>query len=724
MIMNAWWLPDKVDAVVTRKYIVDKIEERNHIRLHTPAFGDGLTNATYIDWILAGCKRLFMILNDVGCVDNIFEAVDQSYDDRDLPLSAQDIADLKLSPGKNASLDKKFYKRQFYYLIQELGPGKHVDYGSYDVVPVRPVSKTKGILSSPDIDRVYVGNKVFIRRRMDLGGEHGVDRVHFIFYFKSLQMYRHPHLVSVWATYTQGDHAYVLISPASDTTLKSFLEEPPKSFKDLEKHAKRDILLRWVHCLTDAVTYLHEHGVSHQAIRPSNIFIDEEHNIFLGEYAAMDALEEEEAAYKREAYEHAPPEKWKRKPILQESAPLRSTQNGGGRTRRRLKMPIARDNAPKMASGRSLSFSSLIARDGASNDVSGRNPSLSGLAFPRPPNTITPPSNSPSHSPSASIASTFVQDTLSTYYSASANPSLVVPRSPTSTRKHSLVPTLASTNSSGSRKSAATVTKRVVVNTFAEEDLPTPYPSDIFSLSTIQVQILSAMFSIGSSSITANRYNTASLRNHLGKLNVSAGRGGAPPDSSFHLNLGQVETWLAKLEKEAIKRQDGHFTAAVELTRMVRKGLRKVWQDRYHARDGERETRRILDKYLTGGCGTCCAVETAMNESGSGFGLGLDGNGDVEIGERKSGSGGQTWIPSPPLSENGTAGGDERGVVRRRSFADSIGEAESVIYLEGVGVEEDRGEKSDWPLRVENGGWKDRGGEVAGGDVVREFFRH
>ena len=722
MTMKAWWLPDKVDAVVTREYIVDKIGEKNHIRLHTPAFGDGLTNATYIDWILAGCKRLFMILNDVGCVENIFEAVDQSYDDRDLPLSAQDITDLKLSSGKNASLERKFYKRQFYYLIQELGPGKHVDYGSDDVIPVRPVSKTKGILSSPDIDRVYVGNKVLTRRRIDLGGEHGVDRVHFIFYFKSLQMYRHPHLVSVWATYTQGDHAYVLISPASDTTLKSFLEEPPKSFRDLSKQMKRDILLRWVHCLTDAVTYLHEHGLSHQAIRPSNIFIDEEHNIFLGEYAAMDALEEEEAAYKREAYEHAPPEKWKRKPILQETAPLRSMQNGGGRTRRRLKIPTARENASRNAPGRNLSFSSLINKDNTSNEISRRNTPQSGLAFPKPPTTLTPPSNSPSHSPSASIASTFIPDTLLTYYPAVANSSLV-PRSPTSTRKYSVAPTMASTNSSGSVKSAATISKRVVVNTFAQEDLPTPYPSDIFSLSTIQVQLLSAMFSLGSSSITSNRYNTASLRNHLGRLNVSAGRGGAPPDSSFHLNLGQVETWLTKLEKEAIKRQDGHFTAAAELTNTVRKGLRKVWQERYKARDCEKETRGILDKYLAGGCGTCCAVGATMNERGSGFGLGLDGNGDVEIGERKSGSGGQTWIPSPPLSENGGASRDGNGISRRGSFAGSIGDAESVIYLEGVGVEGSRGEKSDWPLRVGNGGWKDNGGEVIDENVVREFFR-
>ena len=84
MIMSSWWSDERINTTVTREYITAKLPSST---LHKPlAFGDGLTDDTYLDWILIRGKRLFLILLDVGIPDYIFEAVDRSLDDSDLPL--------------------------------------------------------------------------------------------------------------------------------------------------------------------------------------------------------------------------------------------------------------------------------------------------------------------------------------------------------------------------------------------------------------------------------------------------------------------------------------------------------------------------------------------------------------------------------------------------------------------------------------------------------------
>lgn len=337
--MKEFWTTGKVDTAVDIEFVLSKLGPKYFDRLYGQRFdGDGLTDdLTYIDHILSKCKRLLLILVEIGCPDHIFDFINGNYGDDDLPLSEGEIWDLDLSRGKNSVLDKRFYHVQFNYVVKEFGPGTHVDYGPEDVVPVKSLSKAKGILSSRDIDKVIIHGNSYIRHRTNLGGDRGVSRHQFVNHFKALQLLQHPHLTSVWATYTHESHAYVLLPDTSDVTLKSFLDDPPKRFRALNKLEKRNILLRWVHCLASAVAYLHDNCCVHQAIRPSNIFIDGQDNIFLGEFAAMDALEDDEKAFKTDIYEHAPPEKWQRKPINHEMTPSRSIHVGGSRTGRRVR---------------------------------------------------------------------------------------------------------------------------------------------------------------------------------------------------------------------------------------------------------------------------------------------------------------------------------------------------------------------------------------------------
>ncbi|MCJ1414439.1 hypothetical protein MMC32_000765 [Xylographa parallela] len=674
--MNDWWTIDKVDAVVKSKYILEKLGPKHHAKLHMPiAFGQGLTNDTYLDWIVSYCKRLFLILDDIGCPENIFKIIDKSLDDSDLPVAEGEICELDLNLGKSTALDKKFFRCQFHFLIQELGPGKHVDYGPDDIIPVKPIKKSRGFLSSDDVEKVCIADKIYLRRRMDLSGESGIDKVHFVMHFKTLQRLQHPHLLSVWSTYTQGNYAYVLLGPTSDTTLKSFLADPPKHFKGLIKPEKRDLLIRWVHCLTDAVAYLHESGYAHQSIRPSNIFIDEQNNILLGEYAAMDALEEVEPVYKKEAYEYEPPEKWQRKPIVQEVAPLRTTLHGGGRTNRRLKDPIENTfKVPSLVPSRPRTESNstrLLRLATNTTTTSAASPDQSTSIFQNEfYDPITPVT--PSITPTSPVAST----------------SFSTPSSPIPTaRSHFISQTTASKISVNTMIPG---TRTTVLNTFSHDTIPDPFPSDIFSLATIHLHLLTSVLYLASSSISKSRWSPDSLRDHLGKLNVTAGRGGAPPDSSFHVNLGQASTWLDKLEKEANGRSEAIFFALTALIGVARRGLAKSWQQRHNARDAEREIRNQLVRWSPTSLGTCCGAITAPPD---GFTHRINTQGDVEMGHRRSedaslGHGG--WLPSsPPLTISPTSPtGNEPTCL------------EQADELPGVAVNQaDLYEDDTWPLR-------------------------
>lgn len=91
----------------------------------------------------------------------------------------------------------------------------------------------------------------------------------------------------------------------------------------------------------------------------------------------------------------------------------------------------------------------------------------------------------------------------------------------------------------------------------------------------------------------------------MSKHNRSAGRGGAPADSSFHANLAQVGSWLDKLEKEAQDKLKGDennaiWEAVIKLVDVVRMGMIKDWTERWEARKGERWICSLVLRW--GGC--------------------------------------------------------------------------------------------------------------------------
>ncbi|KAL8734389.1 MAG: hypothetical protein Q9166_001587 [cf. Caloplaca sp. 2 TL-2023] len=404
--MTSWWTDERINSTVNRAYIIREIgPKRYQDALHHPlAFGDGLTDDTYLDWILQKGRRCFIILNFIGVPEQIFQLIDKSLDDDDLPLSEEALYDLNLFGAKSETLDKKFYRQQYSVLVQELVPGGHHDFGADEVVPVEPRNGRKGSISgsSTTSDRVYVHQKLYMRKKIATSGENGVGRVHFVMHLKALQSLKHPHLVSVWSTYTQNDFSYMLLYPTTDVTLRQFLNEQPKFFKNLEKQQRRETLLRWTHCLVSGLAYLHENGFTHQSIRPSNVTIDSNNTIYLANFAALNALdscEDKGQAYRTEIYEHAAPENWRRKPSIFDTAPGKTIHPGGGRTSRRL----TGFTRPPSAVPSSTWFSNQRARSAATTTSSSNSSSNS-----RPKktiiNTFSPPER---FSPGATPADVF-----------------------------------------------------------------------------------------------------------------------------------------------------------------------------------------------------------------------------------------------------------------------------------------------------------------------------
>ena len=411
--MTTWWSDQKIHATVDREYVERELGARHEEKLHSVlAFGDGLTDDSYFDWIVGRGSRFFLILNQLGIPERVFDIADRSLDDEDLPLSQAALWEYNLFGGKSQTLDKKFYREQFNFFIQELEPGGHVTYGACDVVPVKLVTRRPGIAGAHANDRVSVQGNTYTRKKVATSGDKGIDPVLFQMHLKALKTIRHSHLVSIWATYSQGEFNYALLTPSLDVTLKSFLDEYPKAFKSLEKSERREIILTWTYCLTSALAYIHQKGFAHQNIRPSTITIHPNNTIYLNDHSALKFLDIDEPtnSYSGELYEYAAPENWLRKPTLHETAALNIYLPGGGRTTRRIPKPPSTSSISSIPPGCTTIPPKRTASKSASAPSSRKNSqstsSASSPSMPRPRNalitTFAPPDRKSSVSSTSS----------------------------------------------------------------------------------------------------------------------------------------------------------------------------------------------------------------------------------------------------------------------------------------------------------------------------------
>ncbi|KAK3320917.1 kinase-like domain-containing protein [Cercophora scortea] len=484
-----WWDLDTIDKTVTRQFVCNHLLPEEIERLDRPlGFGDGLTDGTYWEWIDEKARRIFLILVDIGVPDQIFGVIDDSWDDEDLPIALDQVERLALTPSKDEKSERRFFYRQFYYLLRPLQKGEHAIYQEDEVVPLDIVDKKQTLPTGQSqgyhVDRVTLPNQpgtVFCRRRIPLGPGFGpgyLSHEDFLYEVNGIKNLQNQHLVSYYTSYIQHEYGYVLFTLPPDFTLKSFLTTTPSSIKNLEKQARRRLVLNWIHCLVDTICYIHNRGLSHGNIKPSTILFSNDNHICFADFTRFNpeilAAMTDKTSFDKESYDYAAPEQW-----FKPSGPPSPTHRRS---------------------------------------------------------TIVSPSTSPE----------------------------------------------------GGQSFISRMTDYGVNTPMAMMHAPTPHlnpqAADIFSLGCVILELLSFLL----------KKQGRPFATHRAAKHKSPGRGGAVLDSSFHKNLGQVDSWMSQLVKDASKKDDQEFRAILPMLHVVGHMLSLHPSERPAATDVQTKMYQIL----------------------------------------------------------------------------------------------------------------------------------
>lgn len=574
-----WWDEDRVDSTVNRAYVLSHLRPSEARRLDQQLeFGDGLTDDTYMEWIENKAKKIFLILVDIGVPDQIFGVVDDSWDDDDLPIPIEQIERLQLTQKRDQKLEKKFFQRQFTYLLRHLRPGENIIYEDVEIVPLETLDK-RNATGSPELaqlgmDKVCIPGRpkdVFFRRKIPLGDLRGqVPVVEFLSGIEKMRQRYHRHIVSLWGSYIHQSAGYLLLTPVHDTTLKGALALQPPSLKILAKEDRRILLLDWIHCLTEALASMHAQGVVHGFIKPSNIYIDGDNTIFFADTGMFAAKQTKE--WSKESYDYAAPER---------PSPIQSTSAASLRS--------------------------------ASRPFDTNNRIINTLR--RPSQAAPPPTpRTPEKSPTFSFTSiTPLHPTRSK--SSKSDKKRPPPLQPPPMLPLPMLPTFPTSPSSP-------ILSRANVHSFKRKAPPaSPPPSppppidplkcDIYSLGTIYLELLSVLL----------KRSSRAFCSHRSKSRKTAG---SLPDSSFRANAAQVESWTFGLLKESKKREDKVYRGVSHLLNLTTRMMAEDPRMRPTARYCQERTWEILVR-VSGVQKTHCGGPLMGMPSGMMLGGGLAG---------------------------------------------------------------------------------------------------
>ncbi|PWY92075.1 hypothetical protein BO70DRAFT_259439, partial [Aspergillus heteromorphus CBS 117.55] len=575
-VTSLWWPEDRVKATLTPEYIFNHLPSSILHRLVAPLpWGEGLTSESYLDWILAKAGRLYLILVDIGVPDRIFALVDESLDDTDLPFSAPSAARLPLtSEGENPDLANKFFLAQWRFTVRGISEGGHVKYTQNEGVPVE-LLRTGNALVREGVEKVVVAgakSRVLLRTQVSIGGApHFFEENEVLEEIRSLRRLSHDHIYSIYASYFVDNSICILFSGVYERTLMSFLTDQPQAFKKLEKSKRREILVNWPHCLANALSWLHAHSQPHSLIRPSNIMVDGEFRIFLGQYEALDTLLSPVKLDDVESYQYGAPERWVRSISIQDTSAPRATlalPSGGRSARKQSSRPPMLSLARFRSSQPSDQESEAPRADSVTSQGTAIRIGLRGS-----PSRVSFTNSSSSGSSNGSARKRVISSMK---------------------RPMFYTPSIMSSNSSGSSNATASSygypiigSNAAIVHTWQTRQTD-PEASDLFSLGAVILDIFTHLC----------KRKLSAFAHHRGAKNRTAGRGGGVADCSFHLdrNAGQVSSWITSLDSDAKKHKDPIFQAVRPMLAVVRTMLNKDPYDRPSAFQVEQHFAQALQK--------------------------------------------------------------------------------------------------------------------------------
>ncbi|KAK0272012.1 hypothetical protein LTR35_013182 [Friedmanniomyces endolithicus] len=500
-LKQLWWTDERIERKVTRSFVVSKLRGEERQFLDKPlAFGEGLTDDTYMEWILERAKRLFLVLTEIGVPDQIFGCIDASWTDNDLPMTLDDIKDLDLAYENDENLNRRFYDTQFVYLLRELKAGTHIEYGPKEHIPMEP-------------------EEVFMRRKYALTDKDTGQTYHNSFSgdLQRAKALRHEHIAGLWGSYIAEDAGYVLSDFVGEHTLATFIDHrTPSQLLRVSPTERPILLLEWTLCLADALASLHHRGVPHAAIRPSHILIDHDNHIAFADVGSVRTFQRGKKPYHTETYDYAAPESQICKaPFVLTSSPPKSSLSAFGKFR---KMSSSTSNSSTSSSTGSSTRSNSLQITVPGTPVTppssaGRSNSLSTILGPMSPSSF-----------SRSSSSSFRNFSRHIRNESCSSPTF--PKSPMSLTPVTILPR-PSTVASGSLC-----------------DIPDAPPemSDIYSLGCVFLDILT--FMLRGKLVDFVRFRCA-------RLQASESRKRSRTDQSFHCNPDKTEAWLDVLREDS-----------------------------------------------------------------------------------------------------------------------------------------------------------------------------
>ena len=574
-LKQLWWTDERIKAKVTRSFVVSKLRGEEREFLDRPlAFGEGLTDDTYMEWILERAKRFFLILAEVGVPDQIFGCIDDSWDDDDLPIPLESIPSLELAYENDDALNKKFYDAQFLYLLRELQEGTQIDYGPREHIPMEYVNTIPPAVNLQIWDRVHFPGKsdeVYMRRKYALNDkDSGRDyRDSFMHDIRKAQRLPHEHIARVWASYTTENSGYIISDFVGEHNLGTFIDHRmPAQFQRVAAAERPVLLCEWMHCLSDALASLHHRGVAHSAIRPSNILISRANHIAFADIGSLRTFQRGKKGKKVEAYDYAAPESHLSSPTMLASSPPTSSIGAFNKLRK-------------------LSSSTSSSSGGSSTGSSTRTNSFCTIATSPTTPSFTDRSNS----------MTTIMTTISPIQKSSGSF-----RNFSRHLTHQ-VSSSSSDSTMSSTKPTRVFPKPTIVHPGTLRDLPEPSPqmSDIYSLACIFLDMVTFMVKGKTNDFVKSRTTRVT--------SASSGNKRTRIDTSFHSDPDKIEAWMTVLIDECDRRTEQVFKGMPELLRLIR----KMMNQNATLRPTAIEVRDQLKVVLIDFCGIqslCCADRT------------------------------------------------------------------------------------------------------------------
>ena len=128
-----------------------------------------------------------------------------------------------------------------------------------------------------DDSQAQVAIKILLPSRYVLSETRVAFQARFMREAKTLSSLHHPHIVPVLSYGKMDDLSYIVMPYLPGGTLSSRIQAKRKPLPFVE-------IARYAHQLADALDYAHAQGIVHRDIKPGNVLLDADGNVFLSDF--------------------------------------------------------------------------------------------------------------------------------------------------------------------------------------------------------------------------------------------------------------------------------------------------------------------------------------------------------------------------------------------------------------------------------------------------------